>query len=322
MEEKIRKKDVERVTILLNVYNEQYHIETFFNSLKKQTFQNFSILIIDDGSTDNTTKKIELYKQFFNMTILKRSHEGLRKARSYGVKQTDCDILIILDSDLILNPNAIKELIKPLKNNNEIAATGGILKNAEKGAITESYSELRKLFIKLRTKKEGYVDWINGGFCAIRKKIINDLGGYTQQETSEDLDISWRIRKKGYKLYLAKKAIALHHDPTTFKGIWKREYNTGKREYLLTKKHKSNALTGKRIIRFYPLLLPIIIIILIFISWILIPIIFLLSFIPLIILLKGKLLARITAWFTFNIMNFAYCIGFIKSLISKEKNNY
>lgn len=322
MEEMICKKDVEKVTILLNVYNSQYHIETFFNSLKKQTFQNFSILIIDDGSTDNTVKKIEQYAQFFDLIIIKRHHKGLRKARSYGVKQTNCDILVILDSDLILNPNAIEELIKPLKNNIDIAGVGGILKNAEKGAITESYSELRKLFINLRIKKVNYIDWINGGFCALRKKIIDDIGGYTQQETSEDLDISWKIQKKGYKLYLAKKAIALHHDPTTFKGIWKREYNTGKREYFLTREHKSNVLTLKRIIRFYPLLLPIIIIILIFISWVLIPILFLLSFIPLIIFLKGKLYTRITAWITFNIMNLSYCLGFIKSLISKDKNNY
>ncbi len=314
-------KVAKEIIILINVYNSQNNIDSFFNSLKKQTYQDFSIIIIDDGSTDNTIKKIEQYNQFFKQTIIKRKHEGLRKARSYGVKQTNCDILIILDSDLILNPKSIEELIKPLKNNTQIAAVGGVLKNAEKGSITESYSELRKIFINLRTKKEGYVDWINGGFCALKKKIIDEIGGYTQKETSEDLDISWRIQKKGYKLYLATEAIALHHDPTTFKGIWQREYDIGRREYFLTKEHKANTLKLKRMIRFYPFILPIIIIILIYFSWILIPIIFLLSFIPLIILLKGKLYIRITAWFTFNIMNFAYCTGFINSLISKDKNN-
>jgi len=312
------KKNDQQITILLNVYNAEKNIERFFKSLKKQTYNHFSILVIDDGSTDTTIKKINQYSSHFDIEIIKRPHQGLRKARSYGVKKASCDILIILDSDLILNSEAIEELIKSLNQNEKIAAVGGVLKNAEKGMISESYAELRTLFIKLRTEQKDFVDWVNGGFCALKKKVIDEIGGYTQQETSEDLDISWRIQKEGYKLALATKAIAFHGDPTTFKGIWRREYNTGKREYLLTKTHKKHSITIKRLIRFYPLILPLPIIVFLLTYWILVPLFLLISFIPPIIFLNGKVRTRLTAWFTFNVMNFAYCTGFILSFFKKS----
>ncbi len=311
--------NTKNITILLNVYNAQNHIDSFFHSLKKQTFLQFSLLVIDDGSTDHTVEKIKSYNSFFDMKIIKRPHEGLRKARSYGVKQVDSDILIILDSDLILEPTAITELIKPFEKNDEIAAVGGLLKNAEKGLVSESYAALRNLFTKLRTNNGGYVDWVNGGFCAVRKKVIDEIGGYAKKETSEDLDISWKIQKKGYKLYLSTKSLALHFDPTTLKEIWHREYSTGKREYILTKEHKEKSLTIKRIVRFYPFTLPLLLVFFYF-FWITIPVIFLISFIIPLLFLGGKIHIRIISWFTFNVMNFAYCAGFISSIFSKGKN--
>jgi len=149
-------------------------------------------------------------------------------------------------------------------------------------------------------------------------RLIDEIGGYAQHETSEDLDISWRIREKRYKLYLASKATAYHRDPITFGGIWMREYNIGKREYFLAKQHTSHALSFKRILRFYPIILPIMLIIFFIFFWPIIPIILFLSFIPPLILLKSRLLTRITAWLTFNIMNFAYCTGFILSFLEKK----
>jgi len=106
------------VTVLLNVYNTENTIQPFIQSLKNQTYKDFHLLIIDDGSTDSTITEIEKYKDIFNMTICKRSHEGLQKARKFGVNEARGEIIVVLDADLILDKNAIEELIAPLKNDN------------------------------------------------------------------------------------------------------------------------------------------------------------------------------------------------------------
>lgn len=304
-----------KVEIILNVFNAQDIIDTFFQSLSKQTFKDFSIIVVDDGSTDQTIKKVEEYKSNFNMRIVKRDHEGLQKARKYGVENAKGDIIIILDADLILDKNAIKELLAPFKNI-KVGGVGGVLKNTKRNLVESSYGSLRNLFYSLKTKENG-TDWISGGFSAVRTSIVKKVGGYVDTQSSEDIDISWKIKNGGYKLVLNNKAIAYHRDPTSFKEVWKREKNTGYREFFLTKSHLKESLKPRRILRFYPFFLPIIIPLLFIFSYQLLLFIFLLSYVLLFLFLKGSIKIKIVAWFVFNVMNIAYCIGFFIAIVKR-----
>ena len=307
-----------KVELILNVFNAQDIIDSFFQSLLKQTFSDFSIFVVDDGSTDQTINRIEKYKSNFNVRIVKRDHEGLQKARKYGVENSKGDIVVILDADLILDKNAIKELIAPF-NKSEVGGVGGVLKNTQRNVVECSYGSLRSLFYSLKTKNSG-TDWISGGFSAVRTSIVKKVGGYIDTQSSEDIDISWKIKNRGYKLVLNDKAIAFHRDPISFKEVWKREKNTGYREFFLTKSHLKESLKPRRIFRFYPAFLPFIIPLLIFFSYKLLILIIILSYVLLFIFLKGSMKIKIVAWFTFNVMNFAYCAGFLSSVFSKRKN--
>lgn len=312
---KSQKFENEKPTILLNVYNAKNHLDAFFQSLKNQTYQNYKILVIDDGSTDSTVEKIDSFRRYFEIQLIKRQHMGLRKSRSYGINKIKSNLFLILDIDLILDKNAIEELLKPF-NDNDVAAIGGMLKNSSKGCISESYNALRHIFFKIRIKN-GQIDWVNGGFCAFRKKIIDEVSGFESSETSEDIDISWKIKERGYKIIVNEKAMSYHKDPETFRQIWIRDKNTGFREFELTKKHPKKSLTFKRIMRFYPLLTPFLLPTLAIFYWPLIVLISLLSFFMIFFIVKGKIKCKSIAWFTFNIMNFAYCTGFFSAFFKK-----
>lgn len=303
--------------ILLNVFNAKNHVKTFFSSIKNQTFKHFKILVIDDGSTDSTIAEIKLFASDFNIEIIERHHEGLRRARSYGIKKARSKIILIFDIDLFIDENAIEELLKPFEDEN-VAAVGGVLRNISEGVVPESYNALRSIFLKYRIKKNFQLDWVNGGFSAFRKKIIDRIGGFESSETSEDLDISWKIKEKGYKILLNKKAVAYHRDPSTFKQIWNRDKKTGLREFELTKKHPKKSLTFKRILRFYPLLTPFILPAIAILYWPLLILLFLLSYFAIFFIIKGSIKCRSIVWFTFNVMNFAYCTGFLSALIKKR----
>lgn len=313
---KSKKQDNKTVELLINVYNAEQNVDAFFQSLQKQTYKNFSILIIDDGSTDNTVEKIQKYKSEFDIKLYKRPHQGLRKARHYGIQQTTADIIIIIDIDLILDPNAISELIKPLHNKQKVAGVGGILKGQAKTKTAKSYAALRQFFFKLR-EKNNQAEWLSGGFSAFKITAVDKTSGFSKKTTSADLDISWKLKKQGYKLKINKNAIAHHDDPNTMSEVWNREKTIGQREYYLTKKHPKKALTPKRLFRFYPLGLPLLIIVLI-LFWPLIPLILLISLILTMLIIKEKIQIRLLSWITFNIMNFAYCAGFLHSLLSKK----
>ncbi len=306
-----------KVGIIVNVYNTEKTIIPFMESLKKQSYTHFKLTIVDDGSTDTTIQKIEPYQKIFDITIHRRAHKGLRIARKYGVDHTQTQYIVILDSDLILEPTTIQELITPLQDKN-VGAVGGVLKTKNEGSIATSYGLLREWIYSLRTQGKE-TDWITGGFFATKKKIIAQVGGFTTKTTSADLDISWKIKNHGYKLILNKKAIAYHDNPNSFKGIWHREKNIGHREYYLTKYHRKQAKQIRRLLRFYPLILPIILIIFLLLYWPLIPLVLFLSYLSILIIVKGSIKIRSYAWITFNIMNFAYTTGYLSELLNKKK---
>lgn len=150
---------------MLNVYNAEKTIEPFLKSLDKQTYKDFKLLVVDDGSTDSTVEKIEKYKDKFDMVMYRRPHQGLRKARKFGINKANGNILLILDADLILDKNAIKEIVEPLKNK-DVGGVGGFLKSRGDGSIVEAYEALREVFCNIRSKGKE-IDWISGGFCGV-----------------------------------------------------------------------------------------------------------------------------------------------------------
>jgi len=98
------------VSIVLCVYNEEKYLKSCLNSIKKQKFKNYEIVLVDDGSTDKT---LEIAKNF-PVKIVKQEHKGLGAARNLGVKNSSGKIISFLDADMTFDENYLKNLIKPI----------------------------------------------------------------------------------------------------------------------------------------------------------------------------------------------------------------
>lgn len=310
------KKSQSEVSIVLNVYNAEDDIASFFDSLSKQTFSDFHLIVVDDGSTDSTVKKIEGYKERFDMSVFSLSHMGLRKARKFGVDKAKGEYVLIFDSDLVLDENAVKELVSSLNEEN-VGAVGGRLKPIEDGLVSKSYGALRETFYRFRSK-ENELDWVGGGFSGINKKIVDSAGGFSTDLTSGDLDISWKIKKHGYRLVFNNKAIAYHRDPGTFKQVWSREKQIGEREYHLTRVHRKESLKIRRVMRFYPLSLPFLIPVLAILYWPLLLVLFFAFYLFVISLVRCSFKCRNVSFLLFQIMNSAFCVGFLSAFFSRS----
>ena len=184
--------------------------------------------------------------------------------------------------------------------------------------MAKSYGALREIFYLLRGDKKDF-DWAPGGFFAIRRNILEKVGGYfTKKKGSGDLDLSWKVKKEGYNICFNEKAIAYHRDPDTLKKVWRREKRIGHHEYKLTEQHPKEIIKIRRLLRFYPLLLPVIIL-LVFLSWPFVVILVAISYVGTLVAVNGSVKVRSMAWLVFNVMNLAYCTGFLSSLLTREK---
>ncbi len=122
------------IDIVIPVYNQSDRIVDCLKSLKKQTFQDFRIFIIDDGSTDGLKDKLELWLRAENLNaksykneistktkIIKIDHGGAPRARNSGAQLCSSEYILFCDADLILHKNFLKTSLNTLTTNKNIS---------------------------------------------------------------------------------------------------------------------------------------------------------------------------------------------------------
>ena len=220
-------KKEEDVTILIPVYNAKNSIEETLNSIKKQKYcGNIYVKIIDDGSNDRTLELLKSMDLDSNMTLIEAKHQGKANALNQGLQTVCTDYTITIDSDTVLHPLAIRNIMYKLVNSNKkTAATAGCLfvKNAKKSFITkvQEWDYTLGIFgVKLMQGNYHSTLVAQGAFSAYKTKMLKEIGGW-QHCVGEDIVLTWQLLSKGYETNFAKNAIAFTVVPEKYKELGK-----------------------------------------------------------------------------------------------------
>ncbi|MFH1307819.1 MAG: glycosyltransferase family A protein [archaeon] len=203
-----------KVSVVIPTYNEEKDIPKAIESLRKQSYKNIEIIIVDDGSSDNTINKI---KKFENIRLLRQNHKGPGEARNLGAKNAKGKILAFADSDMTFDKNYIKNLIKPILDNKKIVGT-----THDYEVVENPENIWSRCWGKVRIDRRK-VD-LNGGklktaFRAIRKDKFLELGGFDSRYGYADDLTLWFKHKEGP--VVAKNTTCYHKNPETFKEVYK-----------------------------------------------------------------------------------------------------
>ncbi len=109
-----------KVSIIIPMYNEELYIWRCLESLKKQSFNDFEIILIDDGSKDKTIEIAKSFQKDLELRILQQEHWWPWKARNWWAKKARWEILVFVDADMYFDKDYIKKLIPPIINNEEV----------------------------------------------------------------------------------------------------------------------------------------------------------------------------------------------------------
>ena len=220
-------KKEEDVTVLIPVYNAKKTIKETIKSIQEQKYcGNIYINIIDDGSEDGTLELLKSMNLDSKVTIIESSHKGKAEALNSGLEKVKTKYTITIDSDTVLQPLAIRNIISKLNNSDEkTAATAGCLfvKNGKKSFVTklQEWDYTLGIFgVKCLQGNYNSTLVAQGAFSIYKTKVLKEIGGW-QNCVGEDIVLTWELLSKGYKTTFAKNAIAYTEVPEKFRDLGK-----------------------------------------------------------------------------------------------------
>lgn len=187
------------ISVIIPIHNGGKYLERCLDALIESSYSSFEIIVVDDCSTDDT---VAIARQK-RVTILQLSgRSGVSVARNFGAQHARGDILFFIDSDILVKRETVKLIADCFQQHTDIAAIFGSYddKPQEENFISQ-YRNLFHHFNHQNSDTEASTFWTGCG--AIRKSVFDEMGGF-RDSFMEDVELGYRIRKKGYRILLDK----------------------------------------------------------------------------------------------------------------------
>lgn len=193
----------EMVSIYMAVFNGEKYIEESINSIINQTYKNLELIIVDDGSEDNTWSIIEIFiKKDSRIRGFKIPKSGVVEARNYALSKISeaSEYVMNHDSDDISYPNKVEKLINYLKYNPKTDIVGTFAEYFDDEGNQLGYPSIEndpeKIFISF-----GEVNSVIHSAALMKKSVILNLNGYDKNfPAAQDYDLFARALINGYKI--------------------------------------------------------------------------------------------------------------------------
>jgi len=171
-----------KYSIIIPVYNTERYLKRCIDSVLNQDYQNYEIIIINDGSPDNCEEILKTYKNNPKIKIIKQTNHGLSYSRNVGIKKSKSDYIIFLDSDDFIEPDLLKNISKNIKDEDMLKFSYCDFKDNKKTKVeTVEFKELSgktafKSLIESKTMFE--MAWLYAYKTSYMKKHLFEVGKY------------------------------------------------------------------------------------------------------------------------------------------------
>lgn len=230
-----------RYSVIIPVYNRPDEVDELLQSLTRQRFKDFEVIIVEDGSSIPCKEVVDRYTDFLDIKYFAKPNSGPGQTRNYGAERSQGDYLIILDSDCIL-PEGYFNSVEQELHTMPADAFGG------PDRAHDSFTDIQKAINYSMTsffttggirggKKKMDKFYPRSFNMGVRREVYQSLGGFSNMRFGEDIDFSIRIFKGGYQCRLFPGAWVYHKRRTNLKKFFKQVHNSGIARINLYKKY-------------------------------------------------------------------------------------
>jgi cellulose synthase/poly-beta-1,6-N-acetylglucosamine synthase-like glycosyltransferase len=215
------------VSVIVPAYNEERAIVPTLQAVANTDYDRKEIILIDDGSTDNTYERAKQFSLGEGIPIRlfrKAERGGKAAALNLGLTMSKGDIIVSMDADTLPFRDSIRKMVRYFEDDHVIAVAASIrVKNRDENLITRLQScEYMTTFgvgrYWLSLVQMLFV--VSGAFGAFRRSLLESVGSW-DPGIGDDSNVTIKMRKTGDRVVLAKEAMALTEVPGTVRGFYR-----------------------------------------------------------------------------------------------------
>ena len=230
-----------RYSVIVPVYNRPDEVDELLQSLTQQSFRDFEVVIVEDGSKIPCEDIVKKYQSQLDIHYYSKPNSGPGQTRNYAAERSNGEYLLILDSDCIL-PGGYLQAVEDELQACPAEAFGG------PDRAHDSFTPVQKAINYAMTsffttggirggKKKMDKFYPRSFNMGVRSDVYQQLGGFSKMRFGEDIDFSIRIFKAGCRCRLFPEAWVWHKRRTDFRKFFKQVHNSGIARINLYKKY-------------------------------------------------------------------------------------
>ena len=236
------------ISILVPVFNEGVVLKSAIGSLLEIDYPNYEIIIVNDGSTDDTAvigESIVGYQKgksgFVKVSLINKPNGGKAKALNAGIQYSEAQFVLCMDGDSQLSPNTLRLAIRHFVD----PAVGAVAGNVKVQNRKKFWTDLQALEyvegLNMARSAQGFLQMVNiipGPIGLFRKSALRDAGFYSSDTFAEDADITLKLLAHGWRIIYEPNAIAYTEAPISIYQLLKQRYRWTRGILQAIRKHK------------------------------------------------------------------------------------
>jgi GT2 family glycosyltransferase len=223
-----------RVSVVVCTYNGGRTLEQCLRSLQALDYPNYEVIVVDDGSTDDTRA---ILARFPGVRAIHQPNRGLSAARNVGLREATGPVVAYTDSDCFADPDWLTHLVYQLRRS-RAAAVGGPNLTPEDGWLAACVAAAPGQPTHV-LESDQTAEHIPGCNMAFRREALEALSGFDPQyrKAGDDVDVCWRLQQAGFWITFAPGAFVWHHRRPRPRAYLRQQAGYGEAEALLQFKH-------------------------------------------------------------------------------------
>jgi cellulose synthase/poly-beta-1,6-N-acetylglucosamine synthase-like glycosyltransferase/peptidoglycan/xylan/chitin deacetylase (PgdA/CDA1 family) len=218
------------VSILVPAYNEQENIRATLESLIRTNYRTHEIIVIDDGSKDGTAAEVQAMIDSHpedNIRLISIENGGKANALNVGMKVSKYDLIVVLDADAVLDPEAVSYFVPHFANPN-VAAVAGRVRTTNSSNLIDTFQKV-EYAIGQNIDKTAFstinaIGVVPGPAGAWRKEHLLELGGFHPDTLAEDQEMTISLLRADRRVLYEARAVSYTETPHTIRDFLKQRF--------------------------------------------------------------------------------------------------